>query len=139
MPYFTEEVRQQIRSRPEHQQALAARLTGAIGHGPGTELVAILRKLGAPECDRCKEYAQQMNRWGVEGCKALRQEIIDHLEVERRQLSFFQQMLAAGLAIRHGLPLTIPGLVDEAISQAQRSAAAMPQSFPAGSCGGCGR
>lgn len=90
-----------------------------LGDGPGTELVAILRTLGAPECDRCKEYARQMNGWGASGCEEKRNEIIGHLEDERRKLSWWAQMLAGGLAIRHGLPLTTGGLVDEAIKRAR--------------------
>lgn len=51
----------------------------------GTELAAIipawaekLAKWLGPDCG-CKEYAAQMNRWGIEGCEERFEEIVDRL------------------------------------------------------------
>src|SRR5262245_42478936 len=117
---LTVEVKDRLK-RKRREQHRQQRVT-PIGDGPGVELIQILRQLGAPDCERCKEYARQMNGWGAEGCKERRNEIIGHLEDERQQLTWWNQMLMAGLAIRHGLPLTTGGLVDEAITRAETKA-----------------
>lgn len=50
-----------------------------LGEGPGTELVAIFREMGMPACQQCHALARKMNRWGVEGCRANLQAIIDDM------------------------------------------------------------
>lgn len=113
-----------------------------IGDGPGTEAVYITRDFGAPECDRCKEYARWMNAIGVEGCKQKRDEIIRHFEDEKKHLSWLELMLVGAKALANGLPLSPAGLVDEAIRRAEvkekERAAIQPQTFPSAGCGGCG-
>lgn len=89
-----------------------------FGEGPGTELILIMRKLGAPECQRCKDYAAWMNSIGAEGCRDRLNEIVGHLADEQNKLSWLKQMMMGGLAIKEGLPLTKEGLVEEAIARA---------------------
>ncbi len=45
-------------------------------YGPGTELLAIYEAAKIPTCDACKELAQDMNDWGIEGCRSKLEEII---------------------------------------------------------------
>ena len=81
--------------------------------GPGTHLASILGRLGLsekPGC-RCKSYAAQMDRWGVDGCTDRILEIVARLRAE---------------AGNRGLPFVdFAGklLVSRAIANARRSAA----------------
>lgn len=45
-------------------------------YGPGTELLRIYEAAGVPSCDACKELAQDMNNWGVAGCRERLEEIV---------------------------------------------------------------
>lgn len=45
-------------------------------YGPGTELLAIYEASKIPTCDACKELAQDMNDWGIEGCRSRLDEIV---------------------------------------------------------------
>ena len=81
--------------------------------GPGTHLASILGRLGLaerPGC-KCKSYAAQMDRWGVDGCTDRIMEIVGWLRAE---------------AGNRGLPFVdFAGklLVNRAIANARRSAA----------------
>lgn len=104
-----------------------------LGDGPGTELLAIFKTLGAPECERCNEYARWMNGIGCAGCEERRNEIVGHLEDERKRLSWMQLMTAGALAIKHGLPFTLGGSVDEAIARARaKEGEAVKKKYPNG-------
>jgi len=80
--------------------------------GPGTHLTSLLGRLGlseTPGC-RCKSYAAQMDKWGVNGCTDRILEIVGWLRTE---------------AQNRGLPFVdFAGrmLVNRAISNARRSA-----------------
>lgn len=83
--------------------------------GPGTELKKIFKTLGVPYCQACNDLAKKMNDWGVEGCKAHRAEII--ADIESRAMKFnIMEWTKLGIKLAAaGLPLSIAGLVDEAI------------------------
>lgn len=103
--------------------------------GPGTELHAMLENIGirpSAHCP-CRKMARKMDRWGVEGCRQNRQEIIDHIQQQMDARGWADKLAAASRAAVSGLafrlnPLDIPGsLVDEAIRRAEvtsRSASA---------------
>ena len=81
--------------------------------GPGTHLASILGRLGLserPGC-KCKSYAAQMDRWGVDGCTDRIMEIVGwlRLEAENRGLPFVDFVGRM--------------LVNRAIANARRSAA----------------
>lgn len=96
--------------------------------GPGTELKHLLKELGidiVTNCS-CNSRAQEMNKWGVQGCRDRREEIVQWLKEEqdrRRWLSIVGpgiRAVAKGLWIN---PLDHLGsLVDEAIRRAEVAA-----------------
>jgi hypothetical protein len=57
-----------------------------------------------------------MNACGPSGCREHRAEIIRHLE-SQKDASLAEKLRAGALAMANGLPLTIGGLVDEAIKR----------------------
>jgi len=80
--------------------------------GPGTHLASLLGRLGLaerPGC-RCRSYAAQMDKWGVNGCTDRILEIVGWLKAE---------------ASNRGLPFVdflAKMLVSRAIANARRSA-----------------
>src|SRR4051812_32731809 len=66
---------------------------------PGSELAAILKALGfdydqGPGC-RCEDWTAHMDGWGVEGCKARRDEIITHLREQAATKGWLAKAAAA--------------------------------------------
>jgi hypothetical protein len=106
--------------------AAASRATFVTpNHGPGTELHSMLQtlgfKIGGPGCGNgCQAWIDRMNHWGVDGCREHRDEIIDHLERQKDNAALSAKLKAGALALAAGLPLTIGGLVDEAINRANK-------------------
>lgn len=47
--------------------------------GPGTQLMNAYSRKGIPGCSRCYSLANKMDTWGVNGCWAHLQEIIDEI------------------------------------------------------------
>lgn len=97
-----------------------------LGHGPGTELSALLEGLGivpAPSCD-CKAKAQKMDAWGVEGCLAHREEIIGWMRDGQERWGWKERLKAAAKAVTSGLAFQLnpldpfPGIIDECIRRA---------------------
>lgn len=89
--------------------------------GPGTELEGLIKLLGKSinqscECGRIRDW---MNLWGVEGCRANLEFIVGHLESQKQLQSLWTLAAAAALAVRHGLPPSVRGLVEEAIKRAE--------------------
>jgi len=76
-----------VRVDTEHPQYPRRR-----GHGPGTVLKAVLRKLGfkAVEGCRCNDRAHKMNHWGPSGCRKHNDEIVGWLveEAKKRRKPF---------------------------------------------------
>jgi hypothetical protein len=116
---FRTEAQQHRAHRRQRRFPVARRTTS----GPGTELMALLKSLGIhkqPGCD-CKSKAKQMDAWGVDGCRAHRDEIADWLRSNQEKLGW-REWLAAGVkAVAVGLAFSIDwrdpfgGLVDESI------------------------
>ena len=94
--------------------------------GPGTELHAILESMGIKPSESCpcRNRICQMNKWGPEGCRERRDEIVAWLreQQERRgwaeQISAGMRTLTTGLAFRLNLVDPLGSLVDEAIRRA---------------------
>lgn len=104
-----------------------SRRVPVIADGPGSELKAMLAQLGfeaGPAC-RCNQRAAQMDEWGVEGCKAHREEIVAWLRSEQAKRGWLEKARAAVAAVASGVafhinPLDPAGsLFDEAIRRAE--------------------
>jgi len=102
------------------------------GHGVGSQMWRLLASLGVrhtPTCP-CLSFAEQMNAWGVAGCRLARAEIVEHMRTHARAYGWGTVARAAGLAIVTGVawkinPLDPYGsLLDEAIRRAE--AASVP-------------
>lgn len=105
--------------------ALRAQYSTASQAGPGSELKGLLSRLGLKtdkSCE-CDQYADQMDRWGVEGCRQRRAEIVEHLRQQRDKAGWGAVLTAAGRAAAQGLRVDILDplgwLVDEACRRAQ--------------------
>lgn len=77
--------------------------------------------LSAKSSCSCKSWAGKMNEWGIEGCREHRGDIINHLNEAYHAAKWWQKLQAAGKAVWHSLPLTLGGMVDEAIRRAETS------------------
>jgi hypothetical protein len=99
--------------------------------GPGTHLASLLGALAIKpsKCDgTCDEWRHQMDVWGADGCRQHRDEILSHLGDAYRTSSLATRVMAGMTAVRlnalamaglsDGSPLTISGLLDEAIRRA---------------------
>ncbi len=90
---------------------------------PGTELKALLEKLGVTKTHDCgcEDKARQMDFWGVEGCRQRRGEIVEWLHLAagkfgwRDKAAVALRAVGTGLALRLGVTDPLGGLVDEAI------------------------
>jgi hypothetical protein len=110
-----------IRRAPAPQsQRLAAVLAGT---GPGSQLWHLFADLGVAhrtDC-ACLGRAEQMNRWGVAGCRLARAEIVQWMQDGSTQYGWGTVVTAAakavfsGLAFRLSLADPYGSLVDEAI------------------------
>src|SRR5262245_960114 len=58
------------------------------GFGPGTELKAILKRIGFKTCGACELMASRMDHWGVDGCEEHRAAIIAWLRQQRSEISW---------------------------------------------------
>jgi hypothetical protein len=99
------------------------RLTG----GPGTELTTIFKSLGiapAASCG-CQSKADQMDAWGIAGCRVNRPQIIGWMTAAYDTTSWLTRAKAACAAGANGLACKldwsdpIGSLVDEAIRRAE--------------------
>jgi hypothetical protein len=86
-------------------------------HGPGTELHNLIAELGitpTASCG-CEAMRQQMNRWGVEGCRENRAEIMAHLQKAYDEASLIEKATALANAAAKRLPKSLERLLDEAL------------------------
>lgn len=96
--------------------------------GPGTELKRLLLDLGITGWSGCgcESMAAKMNRWGPEGCREHRVEIVAWLNEKQAALSWTEKLTAAVNAVAAELwlnPLDPAGsLVDEAIRRTENPA-----------------
>ena len=89
----------------------------------GDALTALLKEYGlaAKSTCSCKSWAGKLNEWGVAGCREHRAEIVAHLAEAYHSSTWWDTFRAAGSAVYHSLPLTLGGLVDEAIRRTETS------------------
>ena len=89
----------------------------------GDVMTALIREYGlaAKSTCSCKSWAGKMNEWGVAGCREHRAEIIAHLGEAYHAATWWDTFRAAGSAVYHSLPLTLGGMVDEAIRRTETS------------------
>ena len=89
----------------------------------GDAMTALLREYGlaAKSSCSCKSWAGKLNEWGVAGCREHRAEIIAHLAEAYHAATWWDTFKAAGSAVYHSLPLTLGGMVDEAIRRTETS------------------
>jgi hypothetical protein len=87
----------------------------------GDALTALLREYGlaAKSTCSCKSWAGKMNEWGIAGCQSHRAEIVAHLGEAYHSATWWDTLKAAGSAAYKSLPLTLGGMVDEAIRRAE--------------------
>lgn len=87
--------------------------------GPGTEFKKLAIELGlkAP-CSGCADLMRDMDRWGVEGCRQRRVEIIERLKENAKKLGWGDWLNATTKAALAGYK-SFGDLVDEAIRRDQ--------------------
>lgn len=91
--------------------------------GVGDHLKALLESVGikAGSGCACEDMRQTMNALGVDGCRANRVAIVNHLEVQAKGVGVVEKFRAAVLAVATGLAFRLDprdpfgSLVDEAI------------------------
>lgn len=89
----------------------------------GDELTKLIKEynLTPKKSCGCDSWAAQMNEWGSEGCSLHRAEIIAHLNEAYHAATWWETLTAAGSAAYKSLPLTLGGMVDEAIRRTETS------------------
>ena len=60
-----------------------------------------------------------MNEWGPEGCRERRNEILEHLDEEFDAASLTTKAVALGMAIWKGIPLSLNGILELAITRTE--------------------
>ena len=107
------------------------RLAAVInGHGPGSQLWKLLESLGVKHTNSCSciSRAEQMNAWGVAGCRDHRDEILGWMREGQDQFGWREKLTAATRAVTTGLAFRLnpldpfPGILDEAIRRAEAAA-----------------
>lgn len=97
------------------------------GHGPGTELKAMLAEMGVQpnaSCD-CLAKAERMDVWGVAECRRRRDEIVGWIREGQTKWGWQDKIKAAGRGLLNGLAFRlrlsdpVGSLVDEAIRRAE--------------------
>lgn len=98
-----------------------------LGFGPGTELTDILSSIGVtslPGCD-CKPKAEQMDRWGVQGCRENFSTIVGWMREGAPRWKWVDKLKAAANAAKTGLAFQVnwtdpfPGIIEQAINRAE--------------------
>lgn len=88
-------------------------------YGVGSEVKKILQKLkvtSRPGFCECQSWINRMNEWGPQGCRERRKEILEHLDKEFDAASITTKVVALGMAIWNGIPLSLEGILDLAIT-----------------------
>jgi hypothetical protein len=99
-----------------------------VQEGPGTELKRLLESLGVHNVENCscRERMEEMNRWGVAGCKERRNEIVDWMREGAPRFGWSVVVGAAFKAVTLGLAFKLdwldpfPAIADEAILRAEK-------------------
>ncbi len=104
-------------------------------YGPGTELHLMLDKMGFRldpknlSC-KCQAMIDKMNRWGVKGCRDNKVEIAKHLNEQKHLTPMHEKIKAGAIAWKAGIPLTVDGMIDEAIVRAEKKGASCNKQPP---------
>jgi hypothetical protein len=93
------------------------------GLQPGTELRQLLKEIGVKvSCQGCRNWEARMNKWGPDGCREYRTEIIQRLKEAVSGTSWATVLTTgAGLLGKSYFSILDPfgSLVDEAIRRAE--------------------
>lgn len=118
------------RPRTQHseiQQPPPLTAKPTLGYGPGTELMKLMNSLGIKKkagCG-CAAKAEEMDRWGVAGCRQRREEIAGWLRENAKERGWMEKAKAAALATAQGIAFRLDlsdlygSLVDLAIQRAE--------------------
>lgn len=88
---------------------------------PGTLLKIMLEQLGFKEgfgCN-CSSMIGKMDKWGPDKCLQKIDEIVAHLEKNKKLAKWWELARAGTKALALGWPLTIRGLVEKAIEDSR--------------------
>lgn len=90
--------------------------------GPGTELKKMLNLIGLGTFGGCgcNGMARKMNEWGPQGCREHFDEIHQWLKNAARTTKWKAYIKAGWNAVTNGIPVTIDGLIHEAIRRAEQ-------------------
>lgn len=97
------------------------------GYGPGSQLWRLLEELGIEhqsDC-QCLSHAEQMNAWGLSGCREHRDEIVAWMRQGQDRFGWQPKLMAAARAVATGLAFRLnpfdlfPDILDEAIRRAE--------------------
>lgn len=93
----------------------AAAVAPVIKEPVGTRLTEIIKECGVvqPEGCSCRSWAEQMDRWGIQGCNANRKAIIRHLNDSSSKSSWLDMLKVAAKGYT-----STAALLDEAIRRA---------------------
>jgi hypothetical protein len=91
--------------------------------GPGNEMDKLISSCGLASfgCNRCVQLALDMNRWGPDGCRARRDQIVSEIRGRADKVNWWDKSKAAMHLIREpwfNLMDPIGSMVDEAIRRA---------------------
>jgi hypothetical protein len=123
------DVKKLVQQAAEETKLEAQATPPPLNYGPGTELKKLLADLGLNEqggCG-CAVRANQMDNWGVDGCREHREEILGWLREQQEKVGWATKLKAGALAVKTGLAFSLnpfdpaPGLLDEAIRRADLS------------------
>lgn len=91
---------------------------------PGTELTLIFQSLKVEQIKgcTCEAIAAEMDRLGPDECRANRAELLDKLAANYRLYGLGGKLKAGASALLKGLPLSLEGLFELAIEQAEEKA-----------------
>jgi hypothetical protein len=113
-------------ARPSNADRLERILAG---EGPGSQLWKLLESLGVKhkvDCG-CLGRAEQMNAWGVAGCRASRADIVAWMLAGKDDYGWSTIVKAGGMAVLTGVAWRLSildpygSLVDEAIRRAEQA------------------
>jgi hypothetical protein len=103
------------------QGTKATKAAAAASHGVGTQLMRLWRELRIKPkrgCD-CRTLARDMNKLGPAGCREQRDALLARMEKNAEKYGIADKLTAGVLALWQGKPLSIAGMLDEAIRQSE--------------------
>ncbi len=82
---------------------------------------SLLRTMGFNEglgCG-CNDFKRKMELWGPQGCRDNKNTIREWLKEKKQDVGILQMLMGGIAGVLNGQPLTIDGLIDEAIRRAE--------------------